>query len=201
MAANSVTLACLHIRLELCGSYRASYQKGLGIMERTINRRSSWLKTIVISLIAVWLVVGGVVVFFIYPRTGPLPNFTDRNIAGATSITSGWLEIKPDPVLKVSGKTPLVILELEGDYAPDFGAQELRYPDGTLTVPELQLIDEQGNVFPLHFLMVHHRDRTGSNAMGGAGFGSLELPRDRSYVKLRIRSEPPMKVSGIIWRG
>jgi hypothetical protein len=168
-------------------------------MERTTNGRRSWLKTIMISLGAVCLVV---VVFFLYRRMGPLPNLTDRNIAGPTVITSEWLEIKPDPMLKVSvsSKTPLVILELEGDYAPDFGAQKLRYPDGTFSVPEVQLIDDQGNVFPLYFLMAHHRDRAGSNAMGGAGFGSLDLPRDRSYGKLRIRSEKLMKCSKIIWR-
>ena len=170
-------------------------------MERTTNRRSSWLKAILISFGAVGLVVVvAVVVFVLYPRMGPLPNFTDRNIAGATEINSEWLEIKPDPMLKFTGKTPLVILELEGDYAPDFGARKLRYPDGTFSAPEMQLIDDQGNVFPLYLLMAHHRDRTGSNAMGGAGFGSLDLPRDRSYVKLRIRSDKPMKVSKIIWR-
>jgi hypothetical protein len=169
-------------------------------MERTTNGRSIGRKTILIGLGAVCLVVIAVVVFFLYPRMGPLPNLTDRNIAGATVITSEWLEIKPDPRLQFSGKTPLVILELEGDYAPDFGAQKLVYPDGMLSAPDVQLIDEQGTVFPLHLLMAHHRDRTGSNAMGGAGFGSLDLPRDRSYAKLRIRSEKPMKVSKIIWR-
>ena len=166
-------------------------------MERITKRKSSWLKIIVISLGIVSLVV---VVRPLFRRMGPLPNFTDRNIAGATEINSEWLEIKPDPPLQFIGKTPLVILELEGDYAPDFGARKLRYPDGTFSAPEMQLIDEQGNVFSLYLLMAHHRDRTGSSAMGGAGFGSLDLPRDRSYVKLRIRSEKPMKVSKIIWR-
>ena len=167
-------------------------------MERITNGRTNWLKTMLISLGAVCLVVAGV--FLLYRRMGPLPTLTDRDIAGATAVTSEWLEIKPDPLLKVSSKTPLVILELEGDYAPDFGSQKLRYPDGTLGVPEVQLIDDQGNVFPLHFLMAQHRDRSGSNAMGGAGFGGSDLPRDRSYSKLRIRSEKPVKCSKIIWR-
>jgi len=167
-------------------------------MERIAKGRSSWLKTILIILGVVCLAV--VVVPRLYRRMGPLPNFTDRNIAGETAITSAWLEIKADPGLMVSSKMPLVILELEGDYAPDFGLQKLRYPDGTLGAPDVQLIDDQGNVFPLHFLMVHHRDRSGSNAMGGAGFGSLDLPRDRKFGKLRIRSEKPMKCYKIIWR-
>ena len=167
-------------------------------MERITKGRSGWLKTILISLGAVCLVV--VVFSRLYRKMGPLPNLTDRDIAGATAITSAWLEIKADPALKVSSKTPLVILELEGDYAPEFGSQKLRYPDGTLGAPDLQLIDDQGNVFPLHFLMAHHRDRSGSNAMGGAGFGTSDLPRDRSYSKLRIRSEKPIKCYKIIWR-
>jgi hypothetical protein len=110
------------------------------------------------------------------------------------------LEIGPTPALKPSGKTSFVILELEGDYTPDFQAQKLRFPDGTLGMPEAQLVDQQGNVFPLHFLMVHHRDRTGSDVMGGAGFGAPDLPTDRSYVKVRLRSDKPMKCSKIIWR-
>jgi hypothetical protein len=166
-------------------------------MERIKSGRNRWLKALLISLGAVCLVVAGV---FLYRRMGPLPTLTDRDIAGATTITSAWLEIKADPALKVSGKTPLVILKLEDDYAPDFGSQKLRYPDGTMGAPDVQLIDNQGNVYPLHFLMAQHRDRSGSNAMGGAGFGNLDLPRDRSYGTLRIRSDQPMKCYKIIWR-
>jgi len=131
---------------------------------------------------------------------GPLPTLTDRDIAGDTAITSQWLEIKPTPVLKPSSKTSLVILELEGDYMPDFQSQMLRFPDGKLGMPDVQLVDEQGSVFPLHFLMVHHRDRTGSPVIGGAGFGAPELPADRSYAKVRLRSDKPMKCSKVIWR-
>jgi hypothetical protein len=140
------------------------------------------------------------VALLVYRRMGPLPTLTDRDITGSTAITSQWLEIGPTPALKPSGKTSLVILELEGDYTPDFQAQKLRFPDGALSMPEVQLVDQQGNVFPLHFLMVHHRDRTGSDIMGGAGFGAPDLPTDRSYAKVKLRSDKPMKCSKIIWR-
>lgn len=103
-------------------------------------------------------------------------------------------------MLKPSGKTSLVILELEGDYTPDFQSQMLRFPGGDLGMPEVQLVDGQGNVFPLHFLMVHHRDRSGSPVIGGAGFGAPDLPTDRSYGEVRIRSDKPMKCSRVIWR-
>jgi hypothetical protein len=141
-----------------------------------------------------------VVALLLYRRMGPLPTLTDRDVAGSMAITSQWLEIAPAPALKPSGKASLLILELDGDYTPDFQAQMLRFPDGTLGMPEVQLVDQQGNVFPLHFLMVHHRDRTGSNVMGGAGFGAPDLPTDRSYGKVRVRSDKPMKCSKIIWR-
>ena len=152
-----------------------------------------------LAIVALGVVLA--VAFLFYIIMGPLPTLRDRDIAGSTAITSQWLDIKPAPVLKPSGKTSFVILELEGDYTPDFQAQMLRFPDGTLGMPEVQLVDEQGNVFPLHFLMVHHRDRTGSKVMGGAGFGSPDLPTDRSYAKVRVRSDKPMKCSRIIWRG
>jgi hypothetical protein len=142
-----------------------------------------------------------VVAFLLYRRMGPLPTPTDRDIAGPTTITSQWFEIGPTPALKPSGKTSFVILELEGNYTPDFQAQMLRFPDGSLGMPEVQLVDRQGRVFPLHFLMVHHRDRTGSNMMGGAGFGSPDVPTHRSYSKVRVRSDKPIKCSKIIWRG
>ena len=154
----------------------------------------------VLLVIAALCVVLLVALLF-YRRMGPLPTLTDRDIAGSTAITSQWLEITPAPALKPSGKTSFVILELEGDYTPDFQAQMLRFSDGSLSMPEVQLVDQQGNVFPLHFLMVHHRDRTGSNVMGGAGFGAPDLPKDRSYVKVRVRSDKAMKCSKIIWRG
>ena len=122
----------------------------------------------------------------LYRRMGPLPTLTDRDVAGSTAITPQWLEITPVPALKPAGKTSLLILELDGDYTPDFQAQMLRFPDGTQGMPDVQLVDQQGNVFPLRFLMVHHRDRTGSNVMGGAGFGAPDLPTDRSYPKLNF---------------
>ena len=152
-----------------------------------------------LAIVALCVVL--VVSFLLYRRMGPLPTLTDLDIAGSTAITSKWLEITPVPALKPSGKTSLVILELEGDYTPDFQAQMLRFPDGTMGMPEVQLVDQQGNVFPLHFLMVHHRDRTGSNVMGGAGFGAPDLPSDRSYGKVRVRSDKPIKCLKIIWRG
>ena len=154
-----------------------------------------------ISLVTAVLIIAVVVSLLVYRRMGPLPTLTDRDIAGATSINSEWVEIGPTPALESSGKQSLVILDLEGDYTPDFPAHMLRFPDGSLGTPEVQLVDPQGHVFPLQFLMVHHRDRTGSNVMGGAGFGSPDLPTDRSYIKVRIRSDKPMKCSKIIWRG
>ena len=140
------------------------------------------------------------VAFLLYRRMGPLPTLTDRDIAGRTAITPQWLEIKPTPLLQPSGKTSVVILELEGDYTPDFQSHMLRFPDGALGMPDVQLVDEQGNVFPLHFLMVHHRDRTGSSVMGGAGFGAPGLPADRRYAMVRVRSDMPMRCSKVIWR-
>ena len=93
-----------------------------------------------LAIIAVCVVL--VVAFLLYRRVGPLPTLSDRDIAGSTVITSQWLEIGPVPALKPSGKQSLVILELEGDYTPDFQAQMLRFPDGTLGMPEVQLVDE-----------------------------------------------------------
>ena len=154
----------------------------------------------VLKYAAVALYLALLVGLLLYKRMGPLPTLTDRDIAGSTAITSQWLEIKPAPPLKTSGKTSLVILELEGDYTPDFQSQMLRFPDGTLSMPEVQLVDDHGNAFPLHFLMVHHRDRSGSPVMGGAGFGAADLPTDRSYRELRVRSDKPMKCSRVIWR-
>jgi hypothetical protein len=97
------------------------------------------------------MVLGAVLLLFVaiilYRRMGPLPTVTDRNIAGPTVVTSQWLEIKPNFVLTPVGKTPLVILELEGNYTPDLQNQKLRFPDGTLGTPEVQLVDGQGKVF------------------------------------------------------
>lgn len=152
-----------------------------------------------LAIVAFGIVV--VVALLLYRRMGPLPTLTDRDIAGATAITSQWSEIGPVPALKPSSKQSLVILEVEGDYTPDFQAQMLRFPDGSLGMPEVQLVDQQGQVFPLHFLVAQHRDRTGSSVMGGAGFGAPDLPKDRSYIKLRVRSDRPIKCSKIIWRG
>jgi len=172
-------------------------KRSVGLLSWTRKMRP--IHKALLAIVALGIVL--VLALLLYRRMGPLPTFTDRDIAGATAITSQWLEIGPVPALKSTSKQSLVILELEGDYTPDFQAQVLRFPDGSRGMPEVQLVDQQGQVFPLHFLMVHHRDRTGSNVMGGAGFGAPDLPTDRSYTKVRFRSDKPIKCSKIIWRG
>ena len=144
------------------------------------------------------LCIIALIVLILYWRLAP--STSNRDIAGSIEITSQWLEIKPEPPLNSSKKIQLVLLELAGDYTPDFQSQGIRFSDGLSVVPEVQLVDENGKVFPLKLVMVNHRDRSGSSVMARVGFGAPDLPQDKDYRMVRIRSDKPIECSRIVWQ-
>ena len=120
-------------------------------------------------------------------------------ISGPATNSSEWMEITPQEPLKPEREVNAVILIFATEYKPDYKANGLRFPDGAVVVPEVQLIDQDGKTFPM-----------GIESMGatGMGFGFFDpnshlesLPKDKIYPTVRIRSSQPIQCSKIVWQG
>jgi len=122
-------------------------------------------------------------------------------ISGPVNIEDKWVELKPEQPLKAEKTYQYVYLDLEPPFRSDLykegkGAGKgkgILMPDGEVINPEIEVIDQDGNKFNLVFA-------------GGIGLKPLykvsspnELPRDRQYTKIRIRSPRPIKCKAVVW--
>lgn len=118
----------------------------------------------------------------------------DREIAGAISISSEWVEIIPESPLEPEREVQQVIIWFAQPY--ETVSDGIRFSDDTI-VPEVQLVDERGNVYNLRI-----------SSIGSSGIGlrccsetwNQSLPKDRNYRAVRIRSERPINGSKVVWR-
>jgi hypothetical protein len=144
----------------------------------------------------------GLVAIFIYSSKD-----VNRVLAENVTTSSDWLEITPTPALKPSKESQYITLDVEGakrSVNPDGSVgykikdwSKIELLDGTLISPEIQLVDEYGNIYPLHASMDDY---------AGKGFTTdfspsidANFPKDRVYRTVRIRSDKPITCKRIIW--
>jgi len=72
--------------------------------------------------------------------------------------------------------------------------QGILMPDGEVVNPEIQVVDQYGNIFNL----VYRGARRGLWPAFGLPYPN-EWPRDRKYRTVRIRSPKPIKCKAVYW--
>jgi len=182
--------------------------------ERLPKRKMSLFKKLLIILGVLCCIPGLLFALFIY---GLVTSETQRQISGPITISSDWVEITPEKAMKPSQQTQGVILGVSDAHTPYTAPYDpndkswdqswaMRFPDGSLVRPEVQIVDEYGKVYDLKSPSFTHKDRTKGDATGGMGFTrsfdpsiDSNLPKDRVYRTVRIRSDTPIHCSRIIW--
>lgn len=136
---------------------------------------------------------------------------TEREISGPVTIGPKWQELRPAKALKVRRRAQTVLLypaDANSIKGNDISATEwgLRLPDSTVVKPELIAVDEDGNTFPLkHPSFQERKNARGEHVwvMGLSGDRNQKtdsnLPPDRTYPLIRIRSDKPLKLSKVSW--
>jgi hypothetical protein len=142
------------------------------------------------------VIVGAIIVSksiyrFIHP-------YLDREIAGQTTISHQWLEITPEQPLRPERQVQYLYIHT-APFDPDYRAWGIRFPDGSVVTPEVQLVDQDGSLYSLKSSSFSLEDRTRSNIVSGIGF-KADIPKDKVYRTVRIRSDKPITVSSIVWR-
>lgn len=152
---------------------------------------------VTVLLILVCLGVSTVITIWIAGRIYRWYNpYLDRNIAGPTTIDSTWMEFEPEAPLKVERQIYQVALELDGSIKKEPGAWGIMLPDGSIVKMEVQLVGDDGITYDLDspsFFFAY----TGETLVK---FSRRDLPRDRTFVKVRIRTDQPINCRRIFWR-
>jgi len=122
---------------------------------------------------------------------GRSEHFLDRTIKGTITIGTEWTDITPSQPLKVERERQEIVLYLEKPFVGDFIARGIRLPDGSLTIPEIQLIDSDGNAHKLEY--------SGFRGDELIRFALPEQSTIKEYRGIRIRSDKPINCKEIIW--
>jgi hypothetical protein len=124
-------------------------------------------------------------------------------LSGPLVVGNDWVELHPEQPLKAEKTFQFVILDLEPPLkcdilgegnGPDRG-KGILMPDGGVINPEIEVIDQDGNAFSL----VWRGARGGLSSPAYRLPYPNELPRDREYKAVRIRSPKPIKCKAIYW--
>ena len=126
-------------------------------------------------------------------------------ISEAASIEDQWTEFRPSPPLRIEKDWGTILLDLEPPFKDDFyiGGQGpekgkgILMPGGEVINPEIELTDEYNNTF--HLVWEGSRRVVASNGSPIYGPSKGELPRDREYTTIRMRSNIVLKCRAIYW--
>jgi len=126
-----------------------------------------------------------------------LPKRIYLKLATNLGVSSEWIEITPQKPLTAKKTCNEIFLSIEGYlFTLDDPFRPIKMPDGTVVNLEIQMIDQDGIVYPLRFT-----SRVGSS-MGFSGVRSAKHDksvRNRVYIKVRIRSDEPVTLSSVYW--
>lgn len=149
-----------------------------------------------LACFGVLVIIGGIYASLSVYRT--LHPYVDREISGPIVISPDWVEIAPKNPLRAELVVQQVVIYVQRPIKESRDSWELILPDGSKVIPEVQLIDEQGNVYDLtepsgtqnpHSVEAFQR-----------GFSNRTLPKDKVYKSVRVRSAKPVSVLKVVWR-
>lgn len=138
--------------------------------------------------------------FFVISITGKLYRwyspYLDQELAGTTTTGSQWLEIVPKSPLRVERQRHMIALDLDRSINAEREGSGLVLPDGSIVRPQVELVGQDGTIYELNkpsFFL----SNTGEIL---AYFSGSDLPSDKAYIKVRIRSDRPVRCNRIFWR-
>jgi hypothetical protein len=123
-------------------------------------------------------------------------------VSGPVTLNESWIELQPQPPLKVDKDSQMILLDLESPFKYDFykegrepnAGSGILMPDGEVINPEIEVIDQYGNRFNLVWSGARETFKPIYNLPY-----SDKWPQDREYKIVRIRSPRPIKCKAIYW--
>ena len=144
-----------------------------------------------------------------YYKNMPFVPIPPQTVSGSITIGSSWMEIVPPKPLKPLGVTNWITLGCKNYKVFDWAENEkniLELADGRNTKIEAYLYDDRGESYLLRIYQTSngpelHRKELSEIGDGKNNYSTVEFPKDRVYIKLKIRSEIPLECDNIEWQG
>ena len=152
--------------------------------------------TVGLGCIGLLFIVAGIyAAIAVYRSFNP---YLDREISGPTLLAADGVEITPPKPLRAERVVQQVVLYVEKPVKATRDTFELILPDGSKVIPEVQLVDEHGNLYDL----TEPSEILNPNSPEALqrAFGRWNLPKDKLYRSVRIKSAKPVPVAKIVWR-
>lgn len=144
--------------------------------------------------------VGGLVLFIIFGGIiyRVASSDSEQVVSGPVSLSAQWTEFVPPKPLRPTKQSQEIVLDVdpsEGLVEDNLHSDRMQLSNGVLLRPQIQLVDSQGNIFNAEVSRypVPSRYRNGLS-----GYVS-NLPQDREFTKVRVRSDSPVRLSRIVW--
>lgn len=142
----------------------------------------------VVSVTALILVFGyvGLIVYLNWPASP---------IAENVLVTNEWTDINVAPGLEARHRSQSLNLRITGfDLGANNSLSEIKLPDGTVARPEIELYDEDGNRLTFRHIGFSRK------YFDAVVFKPVEsMAKDRTYSRIRIRSNVPFTCQEIYW--
>jgi len=174
---------------------RRSFNMASNFRQRVINlddwREVSLFAVAGVGGLVLVLLVGG----FIY---GLETADSEQIVSGPVVLSPEWKEFVPSKALRPMKQSQEIVLDVEpseGLVVDNLHGDRMQLANGVSLHPQIQLVDSQGNIFDAH---VSRYPVPSLYENGISGYVS-NLPKDRNFTKVRVRSESPVRLSRIVW--
>jgi len=144
-----------------------------------------------VGAFALLVFVGGLIYWF-------ATSDSEQIVSGPVSLSSQWTEFVPQKPLRPLKQSQEIVLDVdpsEGLVEDNLHLERIQLSNGSLLLPQIQLVDSQGKVFDAE---VSRYPVPSLYKNGISGYVS-NLPRDREFTKVRVRSDSPVRLSRIVW--
>jgi hypothetical protein len=134
--------------------------------------------------------------FFIFLVLDEFSMKSEQNVVYNRTLTSEWSEFTPPKPLKPTKQVQVLVLVVaEPLTKSNLDLEHVKLNDGTVVQPEIQLVDQFGNIF-----VADVSQSATPSPYNNSVFGYVSgLPQDRTYTKVRVKSDRELKVSRIVW--
>ena len=123
---------------------------------------------------------------------------SEQIVSGPVTLSAEWIEFVPRKPLRPLKDTQEIVLDVdpsEGLIEDNLHLDRMQLSSGVLLRPQIQLVDELGNVFNAE---VSRYPVPSLYKNGLSGYVS-NLPKDREITKVRVRSDSAVRLTKIVW--
>ena len=137
------------------------------------------------------IIIGGVIYWL-------ATSDSEQIVSGPVTLSAEWIEFVPRKPLRPLKDTQDIVLDVdpsEGLIEDNLHSDRMQLSSGVLLHPQIQLVDELGNVFNAEI----SRYPVPSRYKNGLSGYVSNLPKDREFTKVRVRSDSAVRLTKIVW--